>query len=535
MQNIYILIQDCVHNLSNLFTFNPLIQLSSTRKYNSKLIYELKLHDHIKQPIYYTGTNQIKLFHNIDTLIIPTYVSYHNLHKLTHINKIIFYNPEIVTQITKLTSLTSLIVLYNNDGEIDFSRCFHTNLKNLYDYVNCNNFDIKFEDITSFTHLTRLCGSRFDTCIDLDQLLIFRNLKSLQIDVLKNMSCVSELKSLSDLGIHSKWDNDLLVINHPNITRIKIEDFKSCSILECFNLKKLEVVDCEMINLDTLTDLKTLILSGRQSMNVNFNFDVTQCINLEYFQCHGKITNFDSLHFHSQTEFKLKQLVLFNNILEISSEIVRNLTSLHLSDYLKTFDLSNCINLKKLTIYWAKYINLNKSHQLEHLELYNEYPSSNYINCCYFLNLTYLEGNYCSFLNLDELTKLNVLVLVNISKRELVKTWHGHILHMSNLTYLRLRTSDTLDNEIMHAKYLSNCKLKHLDCSFELDDLSGLNTLTYLTIKFNTQTNHMLTKLTRLIYVNIINSKFHLDLRNLTRLNLCYNENTTLPEMKIIE
>lgn len=78
MEDIYFFIFDCVHNLSSLFTFNPLISLSTTSKYNSSTIYELSIHDHDKFPIYYASINQLKKFHKINTLTISKYFSYEN-------------------------------------------------------------------------------------------------------------------------------------------------------------------------------------------------------------------------------------------------------------------------------------------------------------------------------------------------------------------------------------------------------------------------------------------------------------------------
>ena len=533
MEDLYFLISDCIHNLSNLFSIHSLLELSATNKYNSKLIYELKLHDHITQPIYYTSTNQIKLFRNINTLNIPRYISYNNLSQLTHINNVIFSNTWIITQITKLTNLISLIEVDMYGDEIEFRPYFHTNLKNLYDYEsNSYDFSIEHNHITKFTRLTSLDVYQFNTCTDVEQLLIFNNLKSLKTDVLENMSMLSRLKSLCDLSIHSEFYNESFSVTHSHITRIKIEVSKNFSILQCFNLKKLEVNHCGIIHLSIFTDLRTLIISTLHSkFETKFNFDINQCVNLEYFECHGKILNTNFLHLH-----KLNQLALFHNSIEIHPSTASNLTYLYIFGYLKIFDLSFCVNLKKLIIFSSQYININNVNKLESLEVYNNFHHE-CINGSNFANLTHLHGTNCSHCNLHVLTKLKMLTLINIDESELIKIWDHNIPYMSNLTYLSLYAFDSANEKTMNTHYLSNCKLKYLACNFKLNDLNKLTMLNHLKTILNKKTPDTITKLTRLTNIDIFakDHEFSLDLKNLTRLNLAYDENITLPELKIIE
>ena len=109
MEDIYFMISDCVHNLSNLFAFDPLLQISAISKRHLNLIYQLRT-DNI---IYYTSIDQLKRFRNINTLTIPRYYQYNfrninNLSNLNHINNIILYNFDRYHYIALLTHLTSV-------------------------------------------------------------------------------------------------------------------------------------------------------------------------------------------------------------------------------------------------------------------------------------------------------------------------------------------------------------------------------------------------------------------------------------------
>lgn len=204
MEDLYILVDDCIQNISSLFTFYPLLSLSQITKSNARFIFELTIHDHDNQPLFYSSHEQIKRFKNMHILTIGKYYSYPHLSELTHINDIRFYDNQLIDDLIHLTHLTSC-----RDGVLKKHNYFHTNFRKSLDF-EYNYKKYNFNDIASFQHITYLNALKLNDCRDVNQLTIFTNLKSLRVNYLQNLSNISLLKSLNSLLI----EDDNYPLNH---------------------------------------------------------------------------------------------------------------------------------------------------------------------------------------------------------------------------------------------------------------------------------------------------------------------------------
>lgn len=532
MEDIYIFIADCVSSLSALFTFHSLLQISTSSKFNSNCIYELSIH-HIPihlTPIYYTCTNQIKKFHNIKTLIIPKYYQYKNLSQLTHINNILFYNTQLINHITNLTHLTSCFLINKYSTE----SFFHTNLRKLYDFES-GSLRYNIGDIASLTQITRINTLRCQDLNDIMQLKMFRNLKSLNMKLLKNIDYISSFELLYNLNIRAEIPTNSLIIQHSTLTNINISNVKNCSFENSNNLKYLALTDCEKCELLTYSTLRTLIL-----WNIHYhppekiNFDINKCVNLEYLRCCQNIITLNQLKL-----FKLNSLWLKRpTSIEICNIIATNITYLSI-EYLKEIDFANFVNLKILNLNQSRNVNMDKLSKLENLTLF-----ADLIDFQNHLNLTYLQMTYWRYgtANLHRLTKLNTLILSCLSNKVIRKLWQKDISYLSALTYLDI-SNDENSKVAFNGEYLSNnVLLKSICCNFEISNLqyfNKFNDLSHLEIFYHSSwINSIVTNLTKLTCLRLkMNNTSIVNLRNLTRLNFV-NENQSniiYPEMRMIE
>lgn len=528
MEDIYLVISDCVCNLSKLFTFHPLLELSLIHKLHAQFIYELTIHDHDKQPIYHTSVDQIKRFHNIDTLTIPRYYDFYfdNVSKLTHIYNIRFYKTSLVSIVTNLTHLTS----YRCFG----SEYFHTNLKRLLYIQDNGGYKMENNEFKDINHL-RLHGLD-----DVEQLLLFTNLKSLHVEFLQDISKLSQLKSLHALQIDI-FRSDV-VIHHPTLTRIEIWNSKHCTFQNCFNLKFIELIEYKSCSLDTYSMLQTIILISYQR-KIDIQFDINKCIDLKYLKFDGnqiKINNITS------SLIKLNQLdITLGANINIDNIIANNLTFLMLNNYLDTFDFGNYINLKKLMLYDVKYINIDNIQGLEYLTIRNKFENyGNVINCDNHRYLTFLNLMNCSFSNLFQLTKLHDFTFSRFDYFELRNIWND-MLYLSKLTSLTLfsKNSYGYDHscETFDGKYLSNCvNLKLLACNLSIGHLNMLTKiidLSVLKIEIYGDIITQLTKLTRVEFLNEHDTELIFDLTNLNRLVIISGsiKNIIFPETKMLK
>ena len=528
MEEVYILIQDCVHDLSSQFTFNQLLQLSTASKHHSQSIYELKIHNHNNQSIYYSSTNQIKRFHNIHTLMIPKYYQYNNLNQLTNIHHITFCNMRLIDTITKLTHLTSCNLI--DDDVLSSRKFFHTNLRNLYD-LSCNFEDMSYiEYLTSFSHVTYINMYNSRDNPDVEILLPFVHLKSLDAFPLNNMSKLSLLKSLSEISIHNyRRLNTHIGIDHSMLTKVEIITIDTIVFQNCSNLVHLELINfktCKMENIDLLC-LRTLILSP--SDDIISDFDLNRCFNLEYLHCTCEIKNISRL---SSDLIKLNQLHLMHLAdVNVDCVVANNLIDLSFFfDGRKStdvFDFIHCSNLKKLSIKNISCINIDKLIQLEHLNLHD---SSIEIDCGDYSNLTHLKLARNKFRNLSVLTKLNRLELF---------MWNNDISHLFELTYLNI--FDCYKNKSFDGNILSNCtRLKYFHCNIPLNnlDLSFDSFPMIWNLQIPYHESYVVTRLSKLtnLFFSDYNAESRVNLKGLNRL-IRHNRKTKkviLPEMRWI-
>ena len=547
MEDIYILINDCISNLSCQFTFHNLSQLSTISKYNSCLIYQLKIHDHDKQPIYYTSTNQIKKFHNIDTLTISKYYSYKNLTELTQIKNIRFYNMQCTDNITKMFHLTSCDLINTEDKKPILVPYFHTHLSRLYVFHNSRKiYNIK--DIISFTHLTNINAIKLRNCNDIEQFRGFINLRSLTIRVLKNLSKLSLFQSLHSLTIDCNIDTgyDLLIINHPTITNIKILHCERFEIQNCHELIHLILIDSKTGVFDSnISRLKTLILETNYDFydEMNINFDINEYINLEYLEYNCTIKNFTYL---SSNLIKLHSLNLGCGAkIDVDGTVANNLTFIYLHTCACEFDFNKYTNLKQLILTDTPNINIDKLVQLEYLNLCNLNSQHKIlsINCINYQKLTYLSLTNYKIINLNRSNKLNKLMICLANNIDIMNIWNNDLKYLPKLTFLNLHATQIVESEwystkILDTSNLSNClNLKHLGCNFLLNDLSLLININRLNIYYHESYRNILCKLTKLTNLHILLSERidKIDIRNLKRLNRASTHDFILPEITTIE
>ena len=545
MEDIYILINDCIHNLSSSFTFNLLLRLSAISKYSSCLIYQLKIHDHVNQPIYYTSTNQIKKFYNIDTVMISKYYTYNNLDKLTHIKNIRFYDlplPHcVINNITKMTQLTSCNSVKLHSDKISY---FHTNLSKLYIFHHHEKiYDIK--DIISFTHLTNINARKLHGCNSVKQFQEFVNLKSLKIYTLNNLSKLSSLRSLESIKI-SCDTTDFFTIAHPTITSIQIYEGEDFEIQNCFKLMYLKLTNCENCIIDAnISCLLTLILEQYNDLydTLNINFDINECVNLEYLVYSCNVKKFTHL---SSRLTKLNSLNLRYDVkVDVDDITANNLTYLCLYYCKGVFDFNKYGNLKQLRLDNVTNINIDKLIQLEYLDLYysdyeNENNITHFIDCVNHRKLTYLSVRNYRIINLTRSNKLNELMSYHIDIIDMIDIWNNDIRYLTNLTYLCLYTKYTSKPELHSTKIFDVSdyeNLKYLECNFLLNDLSLLSNVNHLNISYYASYCDILSKLTKLTTLCLSSREEmdKIDIRNLKRLNYCSDRLFMLPEITMIE
>ena len=542
MEDNYILVQDCIHNLSTQFIFDLLLQLSTTTKYNSNLIYELIT----DQPIYYSNMNQIRLFHNIHSLTIPKYYSYNldnnNISNLTHIYEIKFYNISLIDDIIKLTHLTSCVLI-----EEQANKYFHTNLIKLYDFDCTHEWSTDIYDIISFTHLTHFNVDELNAWIDINDLSSLINLRSLQTGIMKNISNLSIFTALDTLIISRNYlDPNEIYINHSRLTKIITSNIAQCAFQDCGNLKYLQLSDCSTLTInESRSRLQTLILNSHwKHISKKLDFDISECMDLRYLEYN--VHNINQLYISSKLN-KLNQLFVRNeDDLVMEYAITKNLTYLQLDNCEDTCNFGNYINLRTLVINKSKYIYINRLRRLEHVSISNESASydNRYINCKNYLNLTYLEVNNIRYNNLRFLTKLKTLICRNMRMCELNRVWVREIQHLLKLSclHLFLRIDHMMQFELMDTCHLSNLRLKEFHFNFELNNLNHLNELVNLQmLRYSLQYDNTFSTLTKLTNINVSLNIRKLKCKNMHRLNyLCEDnedENIKLmqPELKIIK
>lgn len=563
MEDIYLLISDCICNMSKLFNFDPLLQLSESTKNNSELIYELSIHT---QPIYYSSTNQIRLFRNIHSLTIPKYYQYNNLSHLTHIYDIRYYGTTIGDDISKLTHLTSCSLIKK-----ETHRYFHRNLIRLYDF-DYNHEWYHLEDIIKFTQLTHLNTWALHGWIHINELLSFVNLRSLKTDVMNDLSNLCMLTSLDTLMIRRghQLDQDEAVVEHFNLTKIITLEIKHCVLQNCTNLKYLGSSDCKTFTIDShRSKLQTLILNGHaKHIVMKLDFDLNECINLRYFECNADNLLNRTIYFTSKLS-KLNSLFLHNSLdaKDIDNTVANNLTYLQLFDWrfasvhsaetkhkLDSFDFTHCTNLRILIIYKStSYVNISKLHRLQHLSFRDKYYMHDHhvMDCKNYLNLTHLELKNIQCDNLRLLTGLKTLIYLSMRTAELDQIWNREMIHLSQLNclHLFLCSNDRKNKKSMQTDKISHLRLKEFRFNFELNNLNHLNELNCLEMKYMPRYDSCFSKLTKLTNMNIHNLKggHYFDMRDKSRLNYITDEheeveydgekydNNMLPQVKIIE
>ena len=507
MEHVYILIQDCIHNMSSQFTFDSLLQLSITTKYNSNLIYELIT----DQPIYYTSTNQIKLFRNIHSLTIPRYYSYQNLSNLTHINDIKFYNELLIDDMIKLTHLTSCMLMGKETRKL-----FHTNMIKLYD-LDYNHELHSIKSMFSFTRLTYFNAEMSDVRMDLNELLSFVNLRFLKTDVTHNLSNLFMLTVLDTLIINkSMFFSDEININHFNLTKIITSNISECTFQNCGNLKYLQLSGCKTFTIDeSRSRLQTLILNpNEQDAKLYFTFN--EYINLRYLEC-----NFNYVYQYRDNTLskltKLNQLFMRNgNYHTLDEKISNNLIYLRLYNRHGLFDFKNYTNLRTLITNHLGYICVYKLTKLEYLSLCDKTPNvfpsfeheqdsqhknyERFIDCSNHLNLTYLEISKVGCHNLHLLTKLKTLIWHRMRAVEINNALHNRIKHLSALTCLHLLWDECgyAGLKAMDGICLSNLRLKEFHSNLKLFNLNHLNELVSFDVIHFLQHNDIFSKLTKL-------------------------------------
>lgn len=124
MEYHYFFVNDCIQNISSLFSIHQLLSISIASKQFQYFIFELKQTDNIR--VYY---KDISRFQQIKSLTISAFIVYTNLSSLINLKHIVFYNEEMKSHVTKLSNLTSCKFKYDEKH----SYFFHTNMKQLYD------------------------------------------------------------------------------------------------------------------------------------------------------------------------------------------------------------------------------------------------------------------------------------------------------------------------------------------------------------------------------------------------------------------
>lgn len=508
MEDFYILHNDCVQDLSGLFSIISLMSLSTTTKSYQYFIFELK---YCNKKLYYSN---IWKFRNLLTLSVPKDFIYDNLSHLTQLKTIQYRNMDCKQYITSLTNLISCQYI-DFDGDVYDE--FHTKLISLERLNDEDEHSMK--NILLFTNLKLIDTRSIADYRNASQLLIYTNLTNLYAIYTDDISVLSQITNLQEFETKNKgYALQNFYFSHGNITQLEISKFNECVLEHCYQLKKLTVKSCKKLIINNCKQINEIIIRGYPS-HLDYDFDIEPFPDVEHLSFDNKY----SLNILRSNLTRLNDLTwaccenpIFNHA------IANNITSLIISSIANTFDFEYFTNLKILRSINVTIINLNRVTKLEKLTIHGSDDKSIFIDSRYHRNLTYLEVNRCLLGSLSRLQKLEILKCTRLSNDFII--FFDTIKYLPRLKLLKLIFSSNLyhDYIVDISSWLSLNTIEEFNVGITVNDLSLLKNLKHLSLEYHNEkdNNKCVSKLTNLtfLFLVIYIDNVVIDLRNLTRL-----------------
>lgn len=406
MQQEYFLHTDCIQELSSLFAFPTIIQLSSTNKNYASFVFEIKHYDTIYYP-------SIHKFHHLQTIhfVNPNHVS--SLYKMISLRDLYISNLNnlILTDLIHLTkihaeniSLKDILMLTNlksiKSNAINMNFHLLNNFKKLESVHGLK----KVDNLSLSYIITRLKSLDINSIIPID---IQNNSKLTKVSVSANIRSYSNFNVQNCLNIEKisiAWMNQVDIKNNSSLTFLEIDRSISMQVQKCISIRMLKLYlesDAEKIDsiLNPLQNLESFHLSynphwGKikticfpssftkltqlKLVNVNVNLKKVETLfhtlkslnvwNSMFVSEHSKNNSNDIILFKNLERLKIKydtpdksfnDWILFNpltkleidDFLKVSSDSKRKLNKLSTLKYLR---ITNCISWNAL----PKLINL---------------------------------------------------------------------------------------------------------------------------------------------------------------------------------
>lgn len=521
MEINYYLIDDCAHNLSELFCIRMARSFSSiTQKYKS-FVFNIK---HILEKISY---HEYYKFHN---LLMFTFTDQHNPQYLSQLNRLKYIsfqrNESDLHMLTKLTTLreirsrgfispeiySRLISLRRLETEtldkIEYCpSLINLTIRKSLQRIRLSNSNEYSENVTTLTVLTNL---RKLSCNSMD---------------LHHLSLLTRLKKLQVANAHDiTFTNNSLTECYLNrCENIKLKDcirLKILSVANSCKLIPLQIINCSNLIQLNLRDFKQTISID----NIDFNsFVHLQFLKIKFGRFCGRTPEYFKLQLSSKL-IKLTKLYLSKCVLSIDSLVANNLIELNYQSHnnnilnfesftkltLLKIVSSECKNLhflRKLKIldlellYDDQIIDLKNHQRLETLILSN----------CKTRNVSYLKrlkqltvDSSASIADVSLLTTLNYFQMRNLDNinDSFVENELNNMIHLRQLS-LSLRRFNY--EKIFDMKLLSNLtNLQRLDLNMPLKNLFRFTNLIELSMVLLDEKECMdqLVPLTKLRFVN---------------------------------
>lgn len=519
MEDIYALHNDCVHNLSCLFSVDILISLSTTSQACKYFIFELL---HCDKRLYYSN---IYKFNKLQTLSVPKNFAYHDLSRLTQLKNILYRKEDFKQHITLLSNLRNCKYCDNHIYYTVISNVFHINLKSLeiFDSDGCPKFDIrKLSSFVNLTHINLLSLRNYN----IESFLVHTNLKFLSTRYHSNLNVLTYFSRLEHINLFEKTNENLnFIFQHNNVTRIEIESIDNLIIENCIKLMKLTISSCKNVIIRNCNNIKKLSIDA-------FSLDEWMRSNLEKFSDVEYFSYYDSRMWGvnvSLSNFSRLSCLKWNCNLkpQLNEVVFNNIVKLNIFQVDTIFDLTPFTKLKYLHLINVNFSNCHRMDYLEKLHIHYNPKNTILIDLILYPHLIHLKLNNCKIKNLFTLTNLEVL---------------NHTLYYIDMTaeeymifFNEIKLLSKLKSFVLHANYTEKVKIDvsgwlccgtitKFDNPFSIDELKSLTNLTKL--HFSCHDNLLdIAKLTRLIdlHLGIYADNLCINLEKLTRLEYVHH------------
>lgn len=366
-----------------------------------------------------------------------------------------------------LYQTTKELTIYNNDTELNPNVYQETLQQFLPNFIHLkkliiNGFDVDI-DLTRLSRLTELSIVYNNTFANnsIRQLHSLIKLELIECPFINTLGFLQDLPNLQKLTLNSIGDIDSFenfeyLQNLKNLQLINIncndsDGFQFLNGLETLLIKNIRINHLDIF--DNLINLKTLILSSNNNIIDIQSISYLSKLEILILDYNEQIINYDDINY---LESLLELHIINNNIND-------------------TPHIQNLINLKKLNLAYSNITDIADISlpQLEYLDLSGNENINNYDNLRNFTNLKYLNLNNTNIDNLNFLTTLKSISIL-LLKETLINDIYN-LYHLENLKELYL--DNTRIRDISPLQHLTNLESISLLGINDISTLQPLYTL----------------------------------------------------------